>query len=77
MSWTDYEGKARMSIYIPPETTDVITYPCPDLSWSLSAKKGPWCKHYQIDGLVPDCSNSSALAMELPQSCTELWNDTD
>ena len=25
----------------------------------------------QIDGSVQDCSNSSALAMELPQSCTE------
>ena len=25
----------------------------------------------QIDGLVQDCSNSSALAMELLQSCTE------
>ena len=24
-----------------------------------------------IDGLVQDCSNSSALAMELLQSCTE------
>ena len=24
-----------------------------------------------IDGLVQDCSNSSALAMELPQSCTK------
>ena len=26
---------------------------------------------YYIDGLVQDCSNSSALAMELLQSCTE------
>ena len=25
----------------------------------------------QIDGLVRDCSNSSALAMELLQSCTK------
>ena len=24
-----------------------------------------------IDGLVQDCSNSSALAIELPQSCTK------
>ena len=24
-----------------------------------------------IDGLVQDCGNSSALAMELPQSCTK------
>ena len=24
-----------------------------------------------VDGLVPDCSNSSVLAVELPQSCTE------
>ena len=26
-----------------------------------------------IDGLVQDCSNSSALAMELLQSCTMPW----
>ena len=25
-----------------------------------------------LDGLVQDCSNSSALAMELMQSCTKL-----
>ena len=38
--------------------------------------KGAWqsgsCRHKYIDGLVvQDCSNSSALAMELLQSCTE------
>ena len=27
--------------------------------------------HSHIDGLVQDCSNSSALAMELLQSCTK------
>ena len=27
--------------------------------------------HHEIDGLVQDCSNSSALAMELLQSCTK------
>ena len=27
--------------------------------------------HDKIDGLVQDCSNSSALAMELLQSCTK------
>ena len=26
---------------------------------------------YDIHGLVQDCGNSSALAMELPQSCAE------
>ena len=26
---------------------------------------------YQIDGLAQDCSNSSALAMELMQSCAK------
>ena len=26
---------------------------------------------HQVDGLVQDCSNSSALAMELLQSCTK------
>ena len=30
------------------------------------------CK-LQIDGLVQDCSISSALAMELLQSCTKPW----
>ena len=31
-----------------------------------------------IDGLVQDCSNSSALAMELLQSCTKpsVWNQS-
>ena len=28
-------------------------------------------KHVQIDGLVQNCNNSSALAMELLQSCTK------
>ena len=28
----------------------------------------------QFDGLVHDCSNSSALAMELLQSCTKPTN---
>ena len=33
---------------------------------------------YHIDGLVQDCSNSSALAMGLLQSCTKtsIWNMT-
>ena len=30
-----------------------------------------------IHGLVQDCSNSSAFAMELLQSCTELRNIND
>ena len=38
---------------------------------------GPLLVHceYDIDGLVQDCSNSSALAVELLQSCTEpsIW----
>ena len=29
------------------------------------------CVYNNIDGLVPDCSKSSALALELLQSCTE------
>ena len=29
-----------------------------------------FCLHHDIDGLAQDCSNSSALAMELLQSCT-------
>ena len=31
-------------------------------------------RHAYIDGLVQDCSNSSALAMELLQSCTKPSN---
>ena len=38
---------------------DDVTVPC-FLQWKL-----------YIDGLVQDCSNSSALAMELLQSCTK------
>ena len=34
-------------------------------------KQGPTYQE-NIDGLVLDCSNSSALAMELLQSCTKL-----
>ena len=32
--------------------------------------------HVYIDGLVQDCSIPSALAMEIPQSCTKslIWN---
>ena len=32
----------------------------------------PLIKLYPFDGLVQDCSNSSALAMEILQSCTKL-----
>ena len=34
------------------------------------------CVTRHVDGLVHDCSNSSALAMELLQSCTKpsMWN---
>ena len=31
----------------------------------------PTVTNYHFDGLLQDCSNSSALAMELLQSCTE------
>ena len=31
----------------------------------------------QIDCLAQDCSNSSALAMELLQSCTKPWDILD
>ena len=30
-----------------------------------------WMYEHDINGLVQDCSNSSALAMELLQSCTD------
>ena len=56
------------------------------MHWNmLSAKWRPFCftlnvltqcqSHVHIDGLVQDCSNSSALAMELLLSCTKplIW----
>ena len=39
-----------------------------DGSWGPYVE--PASRTQQIDGLVQDCSNSSALAMELLQSCT-------
>ena len=44
----------------------------------LNSIAAPWSYvsytliHIHIDGLVQNCSNSSALAMELQQSCTKL-----
>ena len=44
-------------------------------AWKAESIKGqliePWEMEQYINGLVQDCSNSSALAMELPQSCTK------
>ena len=39
-----------------------------EIFWRPQHLKG----HGYVDGLVQDCSNSSALAMELLQSCTKL-----
>ena len=50
----------------------------------INWKRSMWYRDY-IDGLVQDCSNSSALAVELLQSCTEplicssykIWQSPD
>ena len=38
-----------------------------------------WLLHCHFDDLVQDCSNSSALAMELLQSCTKpsIWHSSN
>ena len=40
-------------------------------SWSGDVLVSSYQSIHHIDGLVQDCSNSSALAMELLQSCTK------
>ena len=45
----------------------------------LSAKSWPSCLHlkvliHHVDGLVQDCSNSIANALELLQSCTKPFD---
>ena len=40
-----------------------------DLVLLILVKKGRWARWYYIDGLVQDCSISSALAMEILKSC--------
>ena len=42
---------------------------CTEKTWYREISFWGWNNH--IDGLVQDCSNSSALAMELLQSCTK------
>ena len=44
-----------------------------NLLWKIA--NSPSSRHY-IDGLVQDCGNSIANAMELPQSCTKplIWS---
>ena len=41
------------------------------IRWIAGREKKKHANQYQIDGLVQDCSNSSALAMELLQSRTK------
>ena len=47
-----------------------ITVGCCDIQGLPNTIQGT-LDRYQIDGLVQDCSNSSALAMELLQSYTK------
>ena len=42
-----------------------------------NSSSGHWPKWDNMGGLVQDCSNSSALTMELPQSCTKSSGHTD
>ena len=49
---------------------DVIMYRRQDKTWPWCQNKSNECEHY-LDGLVQDCSNSSALAIELLQSCAK------
>ena len=40
--------------------------------WHLSSSHKYLTVAYDIDGVVHDCGDSSALAMELPQPCAKL-----
>ena len=50
---------------------DYAVYTSPCLSWSMIQQPVPEIVKMQTDGLVQDCSNSIANAMELLQSCTK------
>ena len=49
-----------------------IVLSCHDVMMDPHHSHFPNKNPHHIDGLVQDCSNSSALAMELLQSCTKL-----
>ena len=59
-------------IFLEDGLTNVLSpqweYLC---QWQLHLESDPSKEQAHIDGLVQDCSNSSASAMELLQSCTE------
>ena len=46
--------------------------------WFSNSMAFNWSSHY-LNGLVQDCSDSSALALELLQSCTKpsIWTGAD
>ena len=48
-----------------------LLYPVLQQSWSGDVLVSSYQSIHHIDGLVQDCSNFSALAMELLQSCTK------
>ena len=49
--------------------------PTSELEYMFEVSRDIWTQgfsaYYYINGLVQDCGNSSALALELPQSCTK------
>ena len=66
-----YTGKKTSLYWIRAQMTSSKPAPSHDL---ISSMRSSGITH--IDGLVQDCSNSGAVAMELLQSCTKssIWN---
>ena len=66
----------RITVY----SSRAISFPMVDLQvlivWVMWWIIGSWCGVYHncsINGSVQDCSISSALALEILQSCTDYW----
>ena len=63
--------------FLSPRTSNAERFLCHDVimhvlyEMTLAARFQTVRGDVHIDGLVQDCSNSSALAMELLQSCTK------
>ena len=63
LSLDTYRDIVLWPLYMYRDTNRIIRHP-----YRYTPRPGQW---YHIKSLVQDCGNSSALAMELPQSCTE------
>ena len=61
---------AWINDYTHMKLWDAITHPLPNFSDGL-AKLALKLGHGCVDGLVQDCSISSALVMKILQSCTK------